>query len=235
VRPQGLKELVQELLKRGGLSVGAYRHSYRARRQRIIATEGVELAVDVGANDGRWVVDLRRGGYNGRVISFEPDSRAYRDLCVAAARDAEWDHRQVAVGDGPSTLILNLSESALWNSFLPIAASTVEAEAKAQYIGIERVPVERLDDLLSSKESLLVKVDVQGFERQVFEGAPETLAKALLVEVELTPVALYEGQDLMLQVMETLERNGLTLALVENVAGRPDGRAMAFNGLFVRK
>jgi FkbM family methyltransferase len=170
---QGPKEAIQELLRRGGLSVGAYRQSYRARRQRIIEAQRIELVADVGANDGRWVVELRRGGYMGRVISFEPDHRAYRRLCEVAAKDRAWDHGPVALGDETATLALslNLSESDLWNSFVPISAETVEEEPKAQFVGVQCVSVEPLDEMLLCKDLLMVKIDVQGFERQIY-GLP---------------------------------------------------------------
>lgn len=228
------KAVLQEWLARGGLAVGAYRQTYRARRQQIIAARGIDLAVDVGANDGRWVIGLRRGGYKGRVVSFEPDDRSYRLLRAAADNDPAWTHHQFALGSQAGQLDLNLAQSGLWNSFLPISATTVDDEVAARYIGVQKVAVRRLDDVLPDKERLMVKLDVQGYEREVLDGAPETLDSALVMEVELTPTALYHGQELMLELMARLDQNGLSLALVENVAARPDGAAMAFNGVFVR-
>jgi FkbM family methyltransferase len=231
------KSRLRELVRRLGLEFGPYWATYRARRQKLMGHHGVDLVVDVGGNDGRYGRELRRGGYRGRIVSFEPASGPFRSLETMAADDPRWDVRKVAVGDEPGDLTLHVSESDLFSSLLPMHDVTLKAAPHARYVRDERVAVERLDTLAADApgRALLVKADVQGFEAQVFDGAPATLERAVMVEVELSPVPVYAGQELLVETVQRMERIGLTLALVENVF--PDhgsGRAMQVNGLFAR-
>lgn len=229
-----LKETMREMLRRRGLEIGRYRNTYRHRRQQILQSEEVDLVVDVGANDGAWVLELRRGGYGGHVISLEPDARPYERLCERARNDGLWTTHQVGAGTAAGRLAMHLSSSALWNSFRPVTPSTVRAEPTARTVSTAEVEVVRLDEVVPTGRRVMIKVDVQGFEREVLDGAPRLLGEARVVEMELCPSMLYEGQDLMVDIVMRLEEAGLGLVLVDNVAVRPDGRAMAINGLFCR-
>jgi hypothetical protein len=141
------------------------------------------------------------------------------------------------VGDVSGELTMNVSEDSIFSSPLNVLNLAVDAAENAKSIGTESVPVERLDDLLKNSEasSLAIKIDVQGFERQVLDGGPESLSRARIVELELTPVPVYDGQMLMLETIERLADAGLALSLTENLfTERHSGRALQFNGVFVR-
>lgn len=230
-----MKDAARELLRRVGLEVGRYQHSYRYRRQQIIESERIDLVIDVGANSGAWGAELRRGGYQGPIVSFEPDERTYHQLEQRAADDPGWTHHQLAIGAQKGELSLNLSHSSLWNSFLPISTTTLGGAPDAVYVGTQTVQVDRLDDLVTNGDRVMIKIDVQGFEREVLAGAQNLLSRTSALEVELCPLTLYEGQDLMTGLLQRLEAAGFAMVLVDNVAVRTDGRAMAFNGMFVRQ
>ncbi len=53
--------------------------------------------------------------------------------------------------------------------------------------GALTVPVQRLDDLVTSREPIaLLKVDVEGYEKRVFDGAPEILDGTYSVHFEVS-------------------------------------------------
>ncbi len=53
-----------------------------------------------------------------------------------------------------------------------------------------------------------MKVDVQGFEKQVLAGAVETMAQIEAVEIELSLVELYTNQTLMPEMLSNLTALG---------------------------
>lgn len=56
-----------------------------------------------------------------------------------------------------------------------------------------------------------------------------------MVEMELTPRAVYEDQMLMGEAMARMGDAGLVLSLTENLFPDPaTGRSLQFNGIFVR-
>lgn len=194
---------------------------------------GVDLVVDVGANDGLYVKTIRRAGYRGRVLSLEPDSRTFATLARAAAGDPLWDCERLAAGATAGCLTLHQSEDPLYSSVLPILD-----DRTPKYVSSEEIPVQRLDDVLADVpgSAPFVKIDVQGFEAEVLDGAPDTLSRAAAVEIEISPVAMYENQrELMTDTIERLADHGLVLGLTQNVwEDTSTGRALQFDGLFIR-
>ena len=203
----------------------------------MLTQHAVDLVVHVGANVGQYGTALREGGWRGRILSFEPLGAAFLELQKVAAGSPPWTAVRSAVGSAVGTLTMNVSENSIFSSALPISDTTVAASADARYVGEEQVAVATLDQLLASEssKSLAVKIDVQGFERPVFEGATKALQQAVLVEVELSPAPVYEGQMLLAETVDLLAEAGFVLSLTENLL--PDwstGRALQFNGLFAR-
>ena len=60
------------------------------RRVRLINGLGVDLVIDVGANEGQYARELRTFGYDGLIISLEPLAKPYAILQAASRRDAKW-------------------------------------------------------------------------------------------------------------------------------------------------
>jgi FkbM family methyltransferase len=136
--------------------------------------------VDIGANVGffsRRFCDWVSG--SGRVLAFEPEAENFRALEETAAKQA-WDGvllaRQCLVADADTTLQLVLNTG----------------NPADHHIGIGGVatPAVRLDTVLGDlawPRVGLVKIDVQGAEGLVLEGAGETLRRsrpAVLVEID---------------------------------------------------
>jgi FkbM family methyltransferase len=66
----------------------------------------------------------------------------------------------------------------------------ISAAEGTAYIGTEKVPISKLDSVtskyLSPSDNLLIKIDTQGFEWQVLNGAGDSLKKAKGVLCELS-------------------------------------------------
>lgn len=228
----------QRLFRRVGVDIKSTRWSVPYRRVQILQHCKIELVLDVGANFGQYGDGLREEGWEGRMLSFEPGSDAFKRLTQRADRDALWDTRHLAIGDESGELVLNVSEESRFSSMLPVLDETVDRSHTFRCAFTETVPVVRLDDIAAEfpTERLAVKIDVQGFERQVLDGATDVLARAQFFEMELTAHPVYEGQMLVPESMERIADAGLVLALAENIyVDVVSGRSLQFNGIFVRE
>jgi len=68
----------------------------------------IDCVWDVGANVGQYGVELRLLGYNGLIISFEPDQSNFEKLKSRSKRDSKWLAMNFALGRNPEKLDLNI-------------------------------------------------------------------------------------------------------------------------------
>ncbi len=96
------RRAVKRVLRGFGYDVIQYRPSSSdaAKLTALMRHAGVDLVLDVGANEGQFAQELRDGGYRGRIVSFEPLREAHARLQRAAAGHAGWTvHERCAIGD----------------------------------------------------------------------------------------------------------------------------------------
>lgn len=200
----------------------------------------VDLILDVGANIGQFVTELRSVGYKGDVVSFEPLSAAHIQLSEATKGDPKWlVHSRSAIGDHDGEVEINIAGNSVSSSVLPMMDAHVSAAVGSAYVGVERVPISRLDRVaakyLENARRPFLKIDTQGFESQVLDGAQGILTKMQGVLCELSLVPLYEGQSLWLAMLQRLEGAGFTLWAVQPGFTDPrDGRTLQLDAIFFR-
>ncbi len=200
----------------------------------------VDLVLDVGANVGQFASELRSVGYRGNIVSFEPLADAYRKLSTSAGKDSKWlVHDRCAVGDHNGEIQINIAGKSASSSVLPMLDAHTSAAPGAAYIGSEDVPIVMLDSVvpqyLDTHSQMFIKIDTQGFEWQVLDGARETLKRAQGVQCELSLVPLYEGQYLWMDMIERLNSEGFTLWAIQKGFTDPrDGRTLQVDAVFFR-
>lgn len=200
----------------------------------------VDLVFDIGANTGQFATELRSIGYKGRIVSFEPLSDAHKKLNQEADRVSWWQvHPKIAIGDFDGEIEINVAGNSVSSSVLPMLEAHATAAVKSAYISTDKVAIARLDSIasnyLSGKENYFIKIDTQGFEWQVLDGAQETLANAQGVLCELSLVPLYEGQRLWLEMIERLNSQGFSLWAIQKGFTDPrDGRTLQVDAIFFR-
>jgi len=154
----------------------------------------VDLAVDVGANQGQYARRLRTLGYNGRILSLEPGRAAFHLLRRHADRDALWEVLQAALGETSADRDLRVSENSVSSSLLEVGDRHLQAAVDSRTVGIEAVRVLPLDSIDVGGRRLLLKVDTQGYELPVLLGATSTLSRCRLLQLEVSLARLYDGQ-----------------------------------------
>jgi FkbM family methyltransferase len=179
----------------------------------------ISCVLDVGANSGQFGRRLRLAGYDGRIVSFEPVNEPYRRLMEAAKRDDRWCAVQLALGDRAGSATIHVSAFSQYSSLLTQTSFCVKNHPGAEPIADEVVPIKRLDevfdDYVRAADQVLLKVDTQGFERAVLDGASGVLRKIQGVELEVSFKALYQGETMAAEMIDRLSREGFTLVSLE--------------------
>jgi len=200
----------------------------------------IDLVLDVGANRGQFGTDIRQGGYMGKIVSFEPLSQAHRELLSAIAADSMWEaYPRCALGDHSGEVEINIARNSFSSSILPMLESHKTGAPESEYEGKEIVSITTLDAVagryLMDARSPFLKIDTQGFEWLVLDGARNTLPKIKGVLVELSLVALYSGQHLWREVIDRLEAEGFTLwGFKPGFSDQVSGRSLQVDGIFYR-
>ena len=141
-----------------------------------------DVVIDAGANIGTHTVFFsKRVGASGCVLAFEPQRLVFQNLCANLALNALVNviARQQAVGRRAELMRLP--------AFDPHQDMNFGAVSMIGHPAGELVQVVRIDDLAPPRCDL-IKIDVEGMECDVLEGARESIARhhpALFVETNL--------------------------------------------------
>lgn len=202
----------------------------------------VNVVLDVGANSGQYATGLRKADFEGRIVSFEPLSEPFSQLARRASTDPLWDCRACALGDVDGKIAINVAANAgESSSVLPMLKAHQDAFPWADYVGTEVVAIHRLDsiapEILRPTDVTFIKIDVQGFEKQVLAGAKSTLNdRCIGMQLELSFAPLYEGGMLIREALELVESLGFTLTgLQPCVTDVRNGRMLQADGVFFRE
>lgn len=202
----GFRAVVQAVLRRRGYEVVRYPIS------RVLRDAGVTVVLDVGANTGQYGHELREVGYHGRIVSFEPQPGPFQTLASGAASDPLWDVSPLALGAEPGTATLNLSEQNASSSLLPMLPAHVASAPTSRYTGAVEVEVDTVDRVFSThcqpSDRVFLKIDTQGFEREVLAGAADTLDRVVGLQLELSLVSLYDGGPLIEDLIGRVRARG---------------------------
>ncbi len=206
----------------------------------------VDCVLDVGAHQGSFAEMIRRAGWTGPIISFEPQSTCRRVLARRSAHDPAWSILGVALSDREGTARLTLRASSTVTSLHePRLESQITEEPgfreKFDVVGHENVPMRRLDTVLDElpgprPQRIYLKIDTQGHDEAVMAGAAAIWPRVVALQVELTQDPLYHATSHAVSVMQALRRSGFDLNATFPVFRDPGSQAMLeFDGIFVRR
>ncbi|MBV8166467.1 MAG: FkbM family methyltransferase [Alphaproteobacteria bacterium] len=152
------------------------------------------------------------------VVGFEPhrEDWARRN---AAARPG---HRYLpyALGDGTVRRFYECAGGLTNSFFRPNAALTAKfARFDMAIVAEYDIQTHRIDDLAEIGDIDYLKLDVQGGELDIIEGARTALATALVVHTEVEFIPLYVDQPLIGDIDVALRKSGFWMHRLQNVGG----------------
>jgi len=182
---------------------------------------------------------LQRRGHCESVVGFEPCTEECERLnsSVSSLKTSEDGSDSTestafrflpwALGDGSRGQFRRCSAamtSSMLEPNIPLLRRFVQLEEVTTVVERSEMATRRLDDLLPEIPGGGVdylKIDVQGFELAVLEGAQKALQDTLVVHTEVEFVEMYERQPLFAEVDQFLRGNGFVFHRFSSVHGRP--------------
>lgn len=197
-----------------------------------------EVVVDLGAYLGEFTDAACRVLGARRVVLVEADPESAANLVKKYASQPACEVVQAAITDrsGPVELRINTHRDS--TSILPITELAAETFGRPMSeLRSVRVPGLSLDELFEScglTRVALLKVDIQGAERQMIEGGERALAGVQSLYIEVCFEEFYEGSSDFHELDQMLRKLGFKLrSFHENRLGA-DGCLAYANALYLR-
>ncbi len=217
-----MKTLFKQFLTYSGLNLSRLHPAvptghFLDRDLRIVLGDRSGLTcMDVGAHTGEFTTMLLRILSSPIIHAFEPAPHSYHQLKNRFSNQAQVKLIEAGLGADSGTATFNAFDNTTLNSFLPLVsegASRLGNPASTATLGAR---ILRLDDYAASAgldQIDLLKIDTQGYELHVLQGAAPLFAarriRTVLLEINFS--SLYAGQAQAHEIFAFLQQHGLQL------------------------
>ena len=200
------------------LAVAGRVHSYPEilALRRLFDEFQIDALIDVGANEGQYALSARKdAGFAGHIFSFEPNPAVFAILSAKAAHDRAWHVYNIALSDFDGMTEFHIMAAHQFSS-LARPAELLDPVFKSRNHVENTVETQcrRLDGLLDELlkhyglSRPFLKMDTQGHDRAVCDGAGARLAEMIGVQSELAVRPQYESAADYRAMIGYLEQRG---------------------------
>ena len=205
----------------------------------MIASLPINTLIDVGASMGDFIGQMKTVKKDLIVYAFEPIPSVYNQLTERFRSDTNCTCYNFAVGDQDGTVQFHANDYTYSSSVLPMTNAHLKEFPYTRNVSMINCEMRRLDSVLHSsnlQKPIFIKIDVQGFELQVLNGARDILLNADYVLIEVSFVQLYEGQPLFDEINSHLNQLGLFYSgNVEQLISKSNGKILQADALYCRR
>ena len=167
--------------------------------------------VDVGASpiDGAPIYEPLRAQGGATVVGFEPSQEQHQRLMEMEIADATFLPDAIGDGlDGELKICRGPGMTSMLEPDQRVLSHFHWFDTYGEVVKRESMATRRLDDIPETEGMDFLKVDVQGGESAVFEGASERLSGAVMIHTEVQFVPFYEDQPLFAELDQILRAAG---------------------------
>jgi FkbM family methyltransferase len=204
-----------------------------------LGKEEIKTVLDIGANTGQFALRIHKILPDVQIYSFEPLSDCFEELKRNMRDIPKFQGFNYALGNGTGKHVIYRNDFSDSSSLLPMEQLHKDAFPYTGNAKEETIEIRRLDDIASSlelTETILIKIDVQGFEDRVIQGGQETIRRAKILIVEMSFEPLYRSQLLFDGIYSMLKAQGFVFKGYEESLRNPkDGHILQCDGIFARE
>ncbi|MCW3076483.1 MAG: hypothetical protein JWO32_1092 [Bacteroidetes bacterium] len=152
------------------------------------------VIADIGAFDGATSIKFSKEFPKNRILAFEANPESFILAQNNCSIHSNIHLFNVAISSQDCISELNITRNKVSSSLNKISATSSDTKnynqelATVSKINIETKP---LDHYSKDQQILFIKIDVQGHEIQVLEGAPESLKNARYLLIEMSNHTIY--------------------------------------------
>jgi FkbM family methyltransferase len=179
-------------------------------------------------------------GYKGKVVSFEPLSDVHDILKKRSLNNPDWRVAgRCCLGERNGVVSINVSQNTVSSSLLPMLDTHLQFAPESKYVGTETAPMFTLDTILpeysDDSDRLFLKLDTQGYEKNILLGAPESLKVLMGIQLECSLIPLYKGELEFIDTVKLIESFGFELqGIIPGFSDSKSGRLLQADCIFFR-
>jgi len=195
--------------------------------------------LDIGANRGMFTKCLNYVFPNAAIYAFEPLKDCFEELYALKKVVNKLECYNVALAEKSFETFIHRSSYDYSSSLLEMNELHKQAFPYTAGEQLEKIKVQTLDTVLNGiniSRPLLMKIDVQGYEKFVLAGATETLKQTDYILCEMSLRSLYKGQALFDDIYQRITSNGFNFSGQMGESLHPNTKeVLQIDGLFVRR
>lgn len=177
--------------------------------------DNINTIIDIGSNKGQFSTLVRSFFPNAKIYSFEPQKK-YLAIQKKILKKKNIRYFNIGLGNKKSLkkFFITLREDS--SSFLkPTKINSKNYKIKK----IKKINIDRLDNLINTKKikkSILIKIDVQGYELEALKGAIKLLKVADYLITEISYQKIYDNQVSNIDLLNFLKQQNFKKLLIAN-------------------
>jgi len=195
---------------------------------RKLAARGLNPSsiVDIGAYHGDWSLMANSIWPEAQIVMIEANEQTREQLGQVAERLGAEMHMSLVGASNDQEMTFHVMD----------VGSSVFAENSPLDRTAKQLRTRTLDDILGGRPAQFIKIDVQGFELEVLRGAPNSIAQAEAILLEISLIEINQGAPLFAQVIRFMDECGFAACDVLEIHRRPlDQATNQIDLLFLRR
>jgi FkbM family methyltransferase len=220
--------------KRGGIST-----LYTQLDKKWLHALNIDTILDIGANLGQFTNTALHLLPNAIIYSFEPIPDCFDKLSDSVKNNSNVKTYNIGIGAESGTISFQYNKFSAASSFLESTDKLKDSFPYAGETNSINVSISRLDDIakdLKIGDSLLTKIDVQGYEDKVLAGGEITIKRSKIIIIETSFEKLYEQQPLFDDIYHSLIGWGFSYAgNIDQLEDPNDGRPLQCDAIFIKR
>lgn len=221
-----MKKAILKLLRKTGRTIkpiNTYEEKLHPVKNLWLKNKNIKTVFDIGASDGGFAREIRELLPTAKIYSFEALPEIYEKLESNFIDDALFQSYNIALSNYNGQTSFFRCESSGSSSILEM-----DELHKTAYPGTKNnekinIMCSTLDDFIANEnividKNVLIKIDVQGAEKLVLEGAENLLSKSELIFSEINFNSVYKGNVLFNDLASFLEEKGFKIEGIKNVS-----------------
>ena len=236
------KKIIKNIFKKFGLEIKKYnpQDDFNFLITRCIKKFQIDCFWDVGANIGQTGESIRKHGYTGNILSFEPQEEAYKKLLKNSFNDQKWKiYEKCGLGQNGFKKI-NISKNSVSSSFLEMENLHIDKNPESKFIKKEEVKIISLSEVFNKEKNSFkknfLKIDTQGYEKEVLDSGENILDNFIGISCEISVQPLYKNEAKFLDIINYLNTKGFEIYSVHNSYYEIDyGQTFSVDIVFIKK